>query len=175
MTESTGEPVNDKAQAKADKAYKKASRPWFKKKRFWALGIIGLLVISSVAGGGETSSDSETGSSASSSENVAPEPALKVSARTLLDALESNALSAKTQYKDKRVVITGTLSNIDASGKYFSLDAGEISFINIQVFVDEEFIPTVSGFSKGQQVTVTGKIKDVGELLGYQVDAESIP
>jgi hypothetical protein len=175
MSDSNSEPVNQKAQAKADKAFKKASRPWFKKKRFWALGILGLLVISSAVGGGNTSSNSNSETSASSSENSAPEPALKVSAKTLLDTLESNALSAKTQYKDKRVQITGTLSNIDASGKYFSLDAGEITFINIQVFIDEEFLSTVSGFSKGQQVTVTGKIKDVGELLGYQVDAESIP
>lgn len=44
--------TNPKAAAKAAKAYAKASRPWFKKKRYIALLIIGLLVIISVASGG---------------------------------------------------------------------------------------------------------------------------
>jgi len=33
-----------KAEAKAAKAKAKALRPWFKKKRFWALGAVGLLI-----------------------------------------------------------------------------------------------------------------------------------
>ena len=52
-----------KAEAKAAKAKAKALRPWFKKKRFWLLAIIGVAIIASVAGSGDstapTSSDTE--------------------------------------------------------------------------------------------------------------------
>lgn len=34
-----------KAHAKADRAYRKASRPWFKKKRFWLLGLLALIIL----------------------------------------------------------------------------------------------------------------------------------
>ena len=45
---------NAKAEAKAAKAKAKALRPWFKKKRFWLLGVIGVIVIVSVTQQGET-------------------------------------------------------------------------------------------------------------------------
>lgn len=176
MSETGGTSQNEKAQAKADKAFKKASRPWFKKKRYWVIGLIGLSAISSSLGGSSDSTSSSSTSKASeSAEVVAEEPAMKITAKRLIDDLESNALSAKTNYKDKRFEITGILSNIDASGKYFSLSAGEFTLTSVQVFIDKKFVETVSGFTKGQSVTVTGKITDVGELLGYQVEAESIP
>lgn len=163
-----------KAQAKAAKAYAKASRPWFKKKRVWLLGVIVLAAISSSMGGGDKSSDSSSSETAAVAET--PIPAVKVTATQLISDLESNALSAKNTWNDKRVTITGTLSNIDASGDYFSLQGtNDFSFTNIQIFIDDKFVDTVSGFTKGQKVTVTGDITDVGEILGYSVDAVSIP
>ncbi len=41
-----------KADAKAAAARAKAMRPWFKKKRFWLLGVVAIIVIAAVAGGG---------------------------------------------------------------------------------------------------------------------------
>ena len=101
---------------------------------------------------------------------------IKVSAKELLSQLDANALAAKTKWNGKNVRITGTLDNIDASGDYFSVkgDSG-FEIIDVQVFIDDSFIPAVSAFKKGQSVTVTGEITDVGELLGYQVKAISIP
>jgi len=174
MSETNDSPVNGKAQAKADKAYAKASRPWFKKKRFWILGIILIAAISSSLGGGGSES-SDSGSNSSANVEV-QEPATKVTAEQLLSELETNALAAKNTWEDKRVTITGTLSNIDASGDYFTLRGNsEYSFINVQVYIDDSFIDAVSAFNKGQTVTVTGTISGVGEILGYSVDAESIP
>jgi hypothetical protein len=177
MSETNDSPKDAKAQAKADKAYAKASRPWFKKKRIWILGFILIAAISSSLGGGSDSSSSSSSSSSSETTNVeTQEPATKVTADQLLSELESNALAAKNNWEDKRVTITGTLSNIDASGDYFTLRGNnEFSFINVQVYIDESFVDAVSAFNKGQKVTVTGKISGVGEILGYSVDAESIP
>lgn len=163
----------NKAQAKADKAFKKASRPWFKKKRYWALAIILIFAIGNSISGGGSSSTSSTQETASTETEIA---AVAVTAEQLLSELEANALAAKNTWNDKKVKITGTLDNIDASGKYFSLRGdAEISFINVQIFIDDSFMSAVSSFKKGQSVTVTGQITDVGELLGYSVKAISIP
>jgi hypothetical protein len=57
-----------KADAKAAKAKAKAMRPWFKKKRFWALGLIAVVVIYSAVGG-SSSSSTLTDSAGSSDSN----------------------------------------------------------------------------------------------------------
>ena len=179
MSDINEAPKDAKAQAKADKAYKKASRPWFKKKRFWLLGILVLGGISSAVSGGGGDSSSTGGSSKVVAESPAAEaeaPAVEVTAAKLLSDLEANALAAKTDWDGKKVTITGKLDNIDASGDYFSLTGdSEFSFINVQVYIDDNLVPTVSAFTKGQSVTVTGEISDVGEVLGYSVKAISIP
>lgn len=106
----------------------------------------------------------------------APKPAMKVSAKQLISVLEGNALKAKNTYKGKRVTASGFVGNIDASGKYFSLDPEPDAFIltGVQVQLDKKFQKQVSNFEKGQKVTVTGEITDVGEVMGYELEAEAI-
>lgn len=59
MSTNATEPLNPKAQARADKAYQKAIRPWYKKKRFiLPLLILVLIVLGSALGGGD---DADTG------------------------------------------------------------------------------------------------------------------
>lgn len=174
MSEAGDSPKEAKARAKAEKAFQKASRPWFKKKRFWALGVIAIFAVASAMGGGSGSSD--TSSNQSNTQNETEVAPVAVTAEQLLSELEANALAAKNAWKDKRVTITGTLDNIDASGDYFTLRGNnEFSFINVQVYIDDSFIDEVSAFNKGQTVKVTGVISDVGEILGYSVKAQSIP
>ena len=172
MSEAGDSPKEAKARAKGEKAFQKASRPWFKKKRFWALGVIAIFAVGSAMGGGGGDTSSNEGTTQNETE-VAP---VAVTAEQLLSELDANALAAKNTWKDKRVTITGTLDNIDASGDYFSLRGNkEFSFINVQVYIDDSFIDEVSAFNNGQTVKVTGVISDVGELLGYSVKAQSIP
>ena len=158
--------------SEANSAPKDAQRPWFKKKRFWAIGVV-VLVIAMQAGGGS----SDSNNSATDTATKAPaEPATEVTAQKLITDLEGNALNAKTTWEDKRVKITGIVYNIDASGDYFSLRGDdEFSFTNVTVNIDESLVGAVSAFTIGQEVTVTGTITGVGEILGYSVDAESIP
>lgn len=67
-----GDTRDPKAQAAADKAYRKATRPWFKKKRFiLPLILVALIIISSVANGGNKGAE-EAGSGAPAD---APAPA----------------------------------------------------------------------------------------------------
>ena len=182
MSETSGS-VDPKAQAKADKAYEKATRPWFKKKRFIALGAIGLLVVFNAASGGssdggttDTPAAAESAPAAAESAPAAvEEAALEVTAQKLIEDLEANALNAANTYDGKRLIITGTVGSIDASGDYFSLEGtDEFSFTFVQIYINDDQVATVSGYTKGQDVTVTGTVTNVGEIIGYSLDAESL-
>ncbi|WP_210424363.1 OB-fold protein [Gephyromycinifex aptenodytis] len=170
-----------KAQRKADKAYAKATRPWYKKKRFWLLGLLLLVVIAvALSGGGDDASSSKSGTApavtdSSAQPDAAAEAPVTVSADKLTADLKDNALKASSTYKGKRVTTTGVVSNIDASGAYFSIrGSDEFDLSGIQVFIDDEQKNTVAELSTGQKVTVTGEVTDVGEVMGYSIQAESI-
>ena len=175
MSETSGS-VDPKAQAKADKAYEKATRPWFKKKRFIALGTIGLLVVFNAAtGSGSDGGTTGAPAAAESAPAAVEESALEVTAQKLIEDLEANALNAANTYDGKRLVITGKVGSIDASGDYFSLEGtDEFSFTFVQIYINEDQVATVSGYTKGQDVTVTGTVTNVGEIIGYSIDAESL-
>ncbi len=104
------------------------------------------------------------------------EPAIVVSAQEMISVLEANALNAKNTYEGKRVTVSGFVGNIDASGDYFALDPEPDAFIltGVQVQTSEEFQDQVASFSEGQAVTVTGTVTDVGEIMGYSLEAETI-
>lgn len=108
-------------------------------------------------------------------EEEEPAPLMEVTAQQMIEDLEANALAAANNYKGQRVAVTGYVSNIDASGDYFTLRGDdEYSFTNIMFFIDESHLDVVSGFTSGQEVTVTGLVTDVGEILGYSIDTEDI-
>jgi len=163
----------------------KVPKPVYKKWWFWVIIIF-------VFGGIINASSDD--SSSSSSNNSTPETTAKVavvettttpttsvaptvvSADEMLDLLDENALKAEKTYNGMYVEVTGVLSNIDSDGKYFSLtrNDGELTFINVMCYMDKEFVDTVMEFKMDQTVTVIGKIKSVGEVMGYSLDVEEI-
>ena len=50
------------------KAMAKASRPWYLKKRFWLLGVVGLIVVGTMMGGGGSEDDDNTNAAPSGAE-----------------------------------------------------------------------------------------------------------
>ena len=178
MSNESDTPKDAKARAKADKVYQKASRPWFKKKRFWLLGVVGVVVVLQALGGGGDSSETSSNDSGQQEQNqttVAVTP-IAVTAEQLISDLKENALAAKTSWIDKYVTVTGILTNIDASGDYFVLRGDEeFEFIDVRISIDDSFVGVVSAFKMGQSVTVTGMVSGVGEIMGYDIKAQSIP
>lgn len=190
-------PTNPKADKAARKAYDKANRPFYKKKRvIIPAALLAIIGFSAASGGGgsdtvATDNASDTATEAPDTpETKAPaaskapakaaakpaEPAIVVSAKELIAVLEGNALKAKNTYDGKRVTVSGFVGSIDASGDYFSLDPEPeaLVFTGVQVLTSEKFQDQVANFSKGQAITVTGKIDDVGEIMGYSLKAETI-
>ncbi len=159
-----------------------AKKPIYKRWWVWAAGIFVLFVLIASAGGGDNNSATSTpGTSTSTAQDVAPEPEpaivpIVVTTDNLIDDLRDNALKAASTYNDQYVELTGKLSNIDSSGKYFSLSklADDFSFDSVLCRIDDNHLDTVMDFTMGQTVTVTGKITAVGEVLGYTMKVETI-
>lgn len=192
-----------RAQEAAARAYAKASRPWYRWKRTWFVVLpLVLIWMFGLNGRPDESGDTvaaiaspsatrtvEVGGVASADEAGSPSPSpeapssppvppeiLTVTADQLLDALDENALKASHDYLDKRIRIEGRLSNIDASGEYFTLDRkkGRFSFADIHMSIEPEHRDAVMKFTADQIVVATGTITDVGEVLGYRVRVETI-
>lgn len=58
-----------KADAKAAHAYAKATRPWYKKKRWWLVGLVLIAIIAGALGGGGDAGDDATATDDSSSQS----------------------------------------------------------------------------------------------------------
>lgn len=162
-------------------------------KRFWFIAIVLVLAISVIGGLGSDDSDTPsepnkvTGNQAASntSENPAtqeepvsepkPEP-IDVTIDELDEMLETNALKAADTYKGKYVRLTGLLHNVDASGKYFSLESPNAQFtlIGFNCDIKEKHRDTVMNLVMGEPVTVVGTISSVGEVAGYRMDVDII-
>ena len=99
-----------------------------------------------------------------------------MSANELVEIINGNPLIAQSTFKGQQIAVTGKLGTIDSDGKYISLKSDdEWDFTNIQCYIkSDEQKAAIMELSAGDTLTVKGKCKDVGELLGYQIDIESI-
>lgn len=155
------------------------------------IGAVVVLIIAAMAGGGgdaEKSSGNKTEKQANAKaenekkEAKEEEPKEEVSyvpysVSQMMSDLDNNAMNAETNYKDQYVEITGILSNIDSSGKYISLfpEDNEYAFIGVQCYIKtDDQKSKVAGMSKGDIVTLRGKVTSVGEVLGYSMDIDEI-
>ncbi|MDD3002035.1 MAG: hypothetical protein PHF29_09810 [Candidatus Riflebacteria bacterium] len=93
----------------------------------------------------------------------------------LLDDLNNNALKAESKYSEQYVELSGELSNIDSDGKYISITPSdeEFAIIGVQCYLmSDEQKDKVMEMSKGDVITVRGKITSVGEVMGYSLDID---
>lgn len=154
-----------------------------------AIVVVVFIIIGAIGGGSDSGSSSDTTSTTSSSstsstkkdakpqEEAAPIEYTAVSATELEDAIQENALKATDTYKDQYLEITGCLDVIDASGKYISINAGsdDWTFVNIQCYIkNDDQKAVIMDMSKGDNIVIKGKCKDVGELLGYSIDIDEV-
>lgn len=94
----------------------------------------------------------------------------------LVNVLNDNALKAEETYKGKYLEVTGRLGVIDSSGKYISLYNDDMfSITGVQCYIkSDEQKKQVLEMSIDDKITLKGKCKSVGELMGYSLDIEEI-
>ena len=172
----------------------KNKKPFYKRWWFWCLIVI-LIIFTGAASSGNSNdpapsqpaanssvSDASGASSSAAAEKPAEEEPISYEVHDvteLFDALDKNALNAQQTYKGKYVEITGYLGTIDSSGKYIGVNAGENNydylFQEVQCYIkSEEQLQQISSMSKGDPITICGKITEVGEVLGYSLNIDSI-
>ena len=132
----------------------------------FAIGIIG-----SIGGNSDDLTDNES----NNGQSQTPEEIeyIKVTKDELDEALDANAAAAKDTYNKKYVEITGKLGTIDSDLKYLSLMSSteEWDFNGIYCKIkNNDQKEVVKTLTKDQEITVRGKITDVGEVLGYYLD-----
>lgn len=146
----------------------KKKKPIYKRVWFWILAIIVVVIAVGSLGGGDK--DKAEG----------PSEPVEYTACTVDDMvalLEENALSASDTYKDQYVEVTGRLDVIDSNGSYISIYPinNEFALTGVQCKIKtDEQLDTVKSLTKGQNVTIQGKVTDVGEVLGYTMDIDAI-
>lgn len=164
-----------------------SSKPPKKKKKHTVLKVIGIVfavfLIIGIIGilGSDDTGSSGSGSSAAavatSKPTSTPITYTSVDAQKLIDDLKANALNASNTYKGQYLSVTGQVSNIDASGQYIDIDpiGAQFNLTFIQCYIKTDDVRNVvASLSKGDVVTVSGKCDDVGEVMGYSINIDSI-
>lgn len=156
----------------------KNPKPIYKRVWFIILCVLVLIGIIGAAagGGGDDSNTAAPASNDTQSEEVAIEYT-PITVGELNDALENNPAAASDEYKGNYYEVSGKLEVIDSDGSYISLtdpnDEWDIVGVTCNIQNDDQ-LAAIKEMSIGQDVTVKGKITDVGEVLGYSLDIDSI-
>lgn len=156
----------------------KNKKPFYKNPVIIALLVVVIIIAIATGGGDKPSSKPGGGQGSGTGDAKQTETvytAYKVS--ELMSDLNTNALSAADKYKGQYVELTGELSVIDSSGDYISLRSGSdpLELVGVQCFIKaDEQLDIIRSASVGDTLVVKGKITDVGEVLGYQLNIDSI-
>lgn len=155
----------------------KNKKPIYKKWWFWVLIVI---IIGGIIGGSSSSKDKPSDTSANT--DTKQEETITYThynVTELFDALKDNALKASETYKDQYVEIEGYLGTIDSDGKYIGVTADPDDYdylfedIHCRIKSDDQLSQIIE-MSKEAPIVVRGKITDVGEVLGYSLNIDSI-
>lgn len=141
--------------------------------------VVVLAILIALLGGG-SDSDKESKDSPQAENDTKQEEVVEYTAYTvddMMNELDQNAMSASEKYKGQYVEISGRLGAIDSDGKYISvLPANdEWAIIGVSCYLkSDEQKEVVKTLSVGDTLTVRGKITEVGEVLGYSLNIDSI-
>ena len=154
-------------------------KPFFKKWWFWGIIVVVLIIVVASSGGNETNTTNQapknTENEVNETETITYEV---VDLNSMIESLKSNALKAEAEYQDKYVEVAGKIKSFDSDGAYITIEpttADEWNFDSAMCYIkDENQKNFLIEKNVGDVVTVKGKIKSIGEVLGYQIDIEEI-
>ena len=152
----------------------KIKKTILKKWWFWALVIVAVIAIGS-SGGNQSTTDTNTAPLQNQEQDITYEV---VDLQTMFDDLSSNAMKAENNYKDKYVEFSCKIASFDSDGAYVSVEpenASEFNFSSAMCYIKND---TQKKFliekNVGDTITVKGKIKSIGELMGYSLDIKEV-
>lgn len=106
----------------------------------------------SIAQNQASKAQSQISSSPSSKDDV-----IKMDYKSLYKSYEDNPIKADSEYRDKKIQLTGTIASIDrdiGQSPYITFNVDEYGAQSIKMSFDDD--ETVAALKKGQKVTVVG-------------------
>lgn len=152
----------------------KIKKPIFKKWWFWV--VIAIVVIAIGASGG---SDETTVTNNGSTQNQVEEIVYEaVDLQTMFDELDANAMKAEANYQKKNVEFECKIKSFDSDGSYISVEpvgASEWNFVSAMCYIKNDTQKEVLiQKNVGDIITIKGKVKSIGEVLGYSIDINEV-
>ncbi len=155
----------------------KIKKPIFKKWWFWVIVVFVVIIVGSATSG---TGEETVGSSENIGTNVSQQDITytNVELQTMFDELESNAMKAENNYQGKYVEFRCKISNFDSDGSYISVEPINASEWNLTTAMCYIKNNTQKDFllnkNVDDEITIKGKIKSIGEVLGYTVDINEV-
>ena len=156
----------------------KNKKPIFKKWWFWAAIVIVAIIVGSSAGNDEPVT---TGTDVSTNNVTATEEAITyevVDLQTMYDDLNGNAMKAENKYKNKYVEFECKIKVFDSDGAYIAVEpvnASEWNFDTSNCYIKNDAQRSfLLEKNVGDKITIKGKVKSIGEVLGYSFDIKEV-
>ena len=155
----------------------KVKKPIYKKWWFWVLVFLAVILIGSTTSGNDKEASDSSGNitSSSSQQDITYET---VELQTMFDELKTNAMKAENKYQGKHVEFKCKIRSFDSDGSYISVEpinASEWNLTSAMCYIkndtQKEFLLEKN---VDDEITVKGKIKSIGEVLGYSIDIKEV-
>ncbi len=153
----------------------KVKKPFYKKWWLWVVVVVIVIAIGTSGGNNESTSVSNTNSVSNTTEEITFEV---VDLQTMFDELDGNAMKAESSYQNKYVEFECKIKSFDSDGSYISVEpvgASEWNFSSAMCYIKNE---TQKSFliekNVGDTITIKGRVKSIGEVLGYSIDINEV-
>ena len=155
----------------------KIKKPIYKKWWFWVFVAVIVVIIGNASGKNETPANitNDTSKEVEQVEQIEYEI---VDLQTMFDDLSNNAMKAENMYQNKYIEFECKINSFDSDGSYISVEpvgADKWNFTTAMCYIkngtQKEFLMDKN---VGDIVTIKGKIRSVGEVLGYSIDINEV-
>ncbi len=156
----------------------KIKKPFYKK--WWFFGILIIFVIAVAGNGNEGNTDTSSPKEAEKSVEATAEPITyeTVDLAVMFEELKTNAMKAENNYQKKNIEFTAKIKNFDSDGKYVGVEpttANEWNFETALCYIkNDEQKNFLIEKNVGDIITIKGKVKSIGEVLGYTIDIAEV-
>ena len=153
----------------------KIKKPIFKKWWFWAIVVVVVIAIANSSGNNETAPKNDSTPVQNQTEEIVYEA---VDLQTMFDELDANAMKAENNYQGKYVEFECKIANFDSDGSYVSVEpvnADEWNFSTAMCYIkDDAQKELLLQKNVGDSISIKGKVKSIGEIVGYSVDINEV-
>ncbi len=153
----------------------KIKKPVYKKWWFWTIVVIFLIIAVSSSGGSETNDTKQSIGQETAITSITYEA---TDLGEMLEELKLNAMKAESKYQGKSIEFMGKIKSFDSDGEYISVepvDANEWNFETVMCYIkNDEQKSMLIEKNVGDTLVIRGKVKTIGEIIGYSIDIAEI-